>query len=110
MPRKFQRLLREWGYEADLLQEHTRANAPDSDVIQLAQSLDAALLTVDKDFSNVLHYPPQDYAGIIVIRYLLLEEDLLIATLHQALSDLYRADLRGTLVIVTPNRYRIRRW
>lgn len=68
VPRKFLGLLQDWGYEATLLQDHTSPNAPDPEVIQLAQALDAVLLTVDKDFSNVLHYPPQDYGGIIVIR------------------------------------------
>lgn len=109
VPRKFLRLLRSWGYEASLLTEHTAADAKDPIVINLAGELDAALLTVDLDFANILHYPPQNYGGIIVLRYQFAEETALAATLQQMLRDLYRDGLRGVLVVVTPDRYRVRR-
>ena len=67
IPRKYTRLLQEWGYESSFLDEHTAADADDADVIALAQKLDAVLLTADLDFANILDYPPADYAGIIVL-------------------------------------------
>ena len=85
------------------------ADADDPDLLQLAQKLDAVLLTVDLDFSNILEYPPEEYAGLVVMRYEAKDENALTATLQQALTDLYRDDLRGALVIITPKRYRIRR-
>jgi predicted nuclease of predicted toxin-antitoxin system len=91
------------------LTEHIAADSADADVLQLAQKLDAVLLTFDLDFSNILDYPPQDYPGTIVLRYEARDETALTVTLRQALSDLYRDDLRGALVIITPYRYRIRR-
>ncbi len=69
VPRKFHRLLKSWGYTASLVQEHIPANSPDPDVLQTAQQIDAALLTVDLDFSNILDYPPANYVGMIVMRY-----------------------------------------
>jgi len=75
----------------------------------LAQSLDAILLTVDLDFANILHYPPQSHAGVIVLRYHIQDEVALDTTLQQALNDLYRSGLRQTLLIVDPRRYRIGR-
>ena len=109
VPRRYLRLLNEWGYEASLLIDHTDADAPDDEVIQLARQLDAALLTVDMDLANVLAYPPQEYGGIIVMRYPIEDEEVLDDTLHQMLATLYRDELRGALIIVTPHRYRIRR-
>lgn len=109
VPRKFARLLKEWGYEATLLQSHTKSDAPDESVIQKAQELDAVLLTVDLDFANILDYPPKDYAGIVVLRYQPEDEAEITATLKQALKDLHRESLRGVLVIVSTQRYRIRR-
>lgn len=109
VPRKYLRLLQSWGYDATLLSEHTTPDAADNDVITLAQTLDAVLLTVDLDFANILDYPPNDYAGIVVMRYEASDESLLVATLQQALADLYREPLRGVLVIIEPTRYRIRR-
>jgi predicted nuclease of predicted toxin-antitoxin system len=109
VPRKYLRLLQSWGYEATLLTEHVAPDTTDVDVIMLAQTLDAVLLTVDLDFANILNYPPDAYAGIVVMRYEASSEDLLVATLRQALADLYRDPLRGVLVIIEPTRYRIRR-
>jgi predicted nuclease of predicted toxin-antitoxin system len=109
VPRKYLRLLQEWGYESTVLDEHIAADADDADVIALAQELDAVLLTADLDFANILDYPPADHAGIVVMRYEATDETGITATLKQALTDLYRDDLRGALVIVEPQRYRIRK-
>ena len=109
VPRRYQRLLAAWDYEVELSSAHIPPDAPDTDVIALAQKLDAALLTVDLDFANILDYPPSDYGGIIVMRYQTEDEAKLDTTLRTALADLYRDDLRGALVIVSPDRYRVRR-
>lgn len=109
VPRKFVRLLVEWGYVATPLAEHAATDSPDPDVLALAQQLDAVLLTVDLDFANILDYPPGNYAGIVVMRYDINEEAALAVSLRQALEDLYRDALRGVLVIIEAQRYRIRR-
>jgi predicted nuclease of predicted toxin-antitoxin system len=109
VPRKFQRLLKAWGYDAGLITDHLQSDAPDADVIKLAQELDAVLLTVDLDFSHIFDYPPGDYAGIVVMRYHVTQETQIIESLKQAVDELYRDELRGALVIVESGRYRIRR-
>lgn len=109
VPRRYQRLLQSWGYSVTLTTEHIQADAADMQVILLAHRLDAVLVTVDTDFSNILDYPPQRYGGIMVLRYQPIDEAQLDASLRQALIDLYREGLRNVLVIVTPTRYRIRR-
>lgn len=108
MPRRYQRLLSEWGYPVALLTEHLPADAPDSDVLQTAQQLDAVVLTVDLDFANIIDYPPKQYAGIVVLRYQARDQDALDQTLKTAFSDLYQDDMRGTLIVVSPRRYRVR--
>jgi predicted nuclease of predicted toxin-antitoxin system len=109
VPRKFLRLIRDWGYEANLLTDYLAADASDEAILALAQRLDAVLLTADLDFANILNYPPGSYAGIMVMRYGAAGEAGLIVTLRQVLEDLYRDSLRGILVIIEPQRYRIRR-
>lgn len=109
VPDLYAKLLVEWGYQVHLLRAHIRPDSDDPDVLALTTSLDAVLLTVDTDFSNILNYPPQNYAGMVILRYRLADEKVLNETLKQALADLYRDDLRGVLVVVKPNRYRIRR-
>jgi len=109
VPRRFVRLLTEWGYTAELSTKHVAPDAPNQTIIELAQSRDAVLLTVDLDFGNILDYPPANYVGIIVLRYQADHENEIDACLKTALDDLYRDKLRQALVIVSPDRYRIRR-
>ena len=108
-PRRYINLLRQWGYSAEIMTSYIAANAADPNVLALAQSLGAVLLTVDLDFANILYYPPQSHGGIIVLRYQTQDEVALDATLQQALADLYRPGLHQALVIVEPRRYRVRR-
>ena len=58
VPRLYVRLLHEWGYDASLSTAYIAADAVDADVLKLAQTLDAVLLTFDLDFANVLTYSP----------------------------------------------------
>jgi predicted nuclease of predicted toxin-antitoxin system len=109
VPRKFVRILKAWGYLVVTVTEHIPANSADTDVIQLAQQLDAVLLSIDLDFANVIDYPPDQYAGIVVLRYAIPDEEYLINSLQKMLDELYREQLRQTLVIVEPKRYRVRR-
>jgi predicted nuclease of predicted toxin-antitoxin system len=109
VPRRYMRLLTLWEHEVELMASHIPPDAPDADVIQLAGELDAILLTIDLDFANILDYPPEQYGGIVVMRYVHTDEEQLDATLKTALADMSREALRGVLVIVTSGRYRIRR-
>jgi predicted nuclease of predicted toxin-antitoxin system len=108
--RRYARLLIEWGYEVDFSINHIRADASDTEVLALAQELDAVLLTSDLDFSNILHYPPEEHQGVIVLRGSTNDEMLLDTVLKQALDDLYRDELRHSLVIVMSKHYRKRRF
>ena len=95
VPLIFLKSLENWGYTVSYARDHIEPNADDEDVIALATKLDAVLVTIDKDFANVLDYPPAAYQGIIVLRYRLAEEDVLKNSLQQALAELYRDKLRG---------------
>lgn len=109
VPRRYLRLLTDWGYPADLMSNHIKPDSDDPAVIELAQALDAVLLTADLDFSSIMDYPPANYVGIIVIRYTPENETQLDAALQQALQDHFRENMRGTLFVITPGRYRLRR-
>lgn len=43
VPRRYLRLLQEWGYDASLLATHIPPNSPDPDVISVATDIDAVL-------------------------------------------------------------------
>ena len=50
------------------IKEQNLFSMPDPDIIQMAQNTGRILITNDKDFSNILNYPPSQYQGIIVLR------------------------------------------
>jgi predicted nuclease of predicted toxin-antitoxin system len=108
VPRRYRRLIESWGYHAAFLTDYLPPDSLDVEVIHLAQELDAALLTVDLDFANILDYPPQRYQGIIVLRYQADTEADGDAVFKTMLADLYRKGLRQRLVIVSAAYYRVR--
>lgn len=109
VPRRYQRLLDEWGYETYLTIDYLPADATDKRIIEFLLDKDYVLLTIDKGFANVTDYPPGKYPGIIVLRHKSGDEVDLDQILQMMLRELYRDQLRGTLVIVSPGRYRTRR-
>ena len=51
------------GHEVLRLRNQMATDAPDTDVIEKAQSLDALLRSLNGDFSDIVRYPPSTYGG-----------------------------------------------
>jgi predicted nuclease of predicted toxin-antitoxin system len=58
----------ETGHDVATASEQSLARAPDADLIEACRREGRALVTLDTDFANPLAYPPERYAGIIVLR------------------------------------------
>lgn len=102
-------LIRAQGHQVLTLKELGRADQPDLQVLALAQSLDAVLVTTDKGFGNILAYPPERYGGIVLLRITPTSQQ----RIHQVLQDFLKTHkqetLRQTLVVIDVRTYRIRR-
>jgi predicted nuclease of predicted toxin-antitoxin system len=61
--------LEETGYRVSTVAEESLNGAPDESLAETCRSLGLCLITVDLDFSQILNYPPERYAGIIVLRH-----------------------------------------
>ncbi|HWN94152.1 MAG TPA: hypothetical protein VNT99_03900 [Methylomirabilota bacterium] len=77
-----------------------------------AQELDAILLSLNGDFSDIVAYPPAPFGGIIAIQ--LHNHPEVIPSLMKRLLDFCSSNpeqefYRGKLFIVEPHRIRIRR-
>lgn len=81
----------------------------DEDIYQQAKAEGRILLTRDLDFSNMLRYPPEETAGLVVCRV----GDMTAGEIGALLRDFARAhaaeELTDALVILEPFRTRIRR-
>jgi predicted nuclease of predicted toxin-antitoxin system len=102
-----QAIFHESGHNCATTREEGLGGADDPEVLQAAVAEDRILVTNDHDFGNVLVYPPEDTAGIVVLNppgrvSVRLLRRLVVAFL-KALS---REDIRQKLWIVEPGRIR----
>jgi len=61
-------LLQQAGHDVALARDQNLAGAPDDRLLVVASSEGRALVTLDRDFTNILNHPPATTAGIVVIR------------------------------------------
>ncbi len=61
-------IFREQEFEADTVSDEALSGADDESVANRVRTENRILITLDLDFSNIRAYPPEEYAGIIVLR------------------------------------------
>jgi predicted nuclease of predicted toxin-antitoxin system len=59
---------RERGHDATTVLAENLCAASDATVLETARSEGRVLVTMDKDLSNTVRFPPQRYAGIVLLR------------------------------------------
>lgn len=83
--------------------------APDPGILAEAVSAGRSVVTADKEFANVIVYPPEKHAGVVLIRIPdEMDPDQRIARIVDVLVVHAADDLAGVIVVVEPNRVRIR--
>jgi predicted nuclease of predicted toxin-antitoxin system len=103
--------LRQHGHGVMLLREVLPIRSPDSAVIAKARELNAVLVSLNGDFSDIVAYPPQQYFGIISIQ--LHNHPEIIPQVMQRMLAFLAANnepgfYRGKLFIVESHRIRVR--
>ncbi|MBI3373045.1 MAG: DUF5615 family PIN-like protein [Betaproteobacteria bacterium] len=106
------RLLRDNGHEVFVIKEHIPTDSRDSAVIAKAQELDAVLVSLDGDFSDIVTYPPAAYRGIVSLQVrnhpesirALMNRLLAYCSIYPEISH-----YRGKLLLVEVHRIRVRR-
>ena len=100
-------LLNTAGVDVATVVDQGLGSAPDERLIQVCAAEDRCLVTLDKDFSDPVRYPPRQYAGIIVIR---LPGQLRLSLLERALAMIVEAskeaEVRGRLWVAEVDRIR----
>jgi predicted nuclease of predicted toxin-antitoxin system len=81
---------------------------PDSDIATVCIDESRVLLTLDTDFANILVYPPEQHAGIVLLRTQNQAKPTLIPLVQRLLDALATESPMGRLWIVEPDRIRIR--
>ena len=100
-------ILAQHGHQVFTVAEEGLSGASDAVIADAAMREGMCLVTLDLGFANVLRYPPEMYAGIVVLRHPHLTVKGLLNLVCQ-LADLLKEDNPlGKLWIVEPGRLRI---
>ena len=110
LPRATASLIHAAGQQASDVRDIGLGTADDQQIADHARANGLCLITRDGDFGNILDYPPQDYAGIVVIDAPEPStRDMVLNMVQQFLQQTaVLASLSGRLVVVEAARIRVR--
>ena len=101
-------LLRAAGHDAATVGEQAMSGEPDPGVAAVCRREGRALVTLDTDFSDLRTYPPQDYAGLVVLRLRQQDKAHVVGVLRRVLPLFGSEPLLGRLWIVSEEQVRVR--
>ena len=100
-------ILRQAGHHVALARDEQLAGVPDGRLLAAASAEGRVLVSLDRDFTNILQHPPEGTAGIVVIR---LQKQTLPFMRRAAMTLgnwLSRESARGRLLVLDESRLRI---
>jgi predicted nuclease of predicted toxin-antitoxin system len=100
-------LLTAAGHEAATVEAEGLGGADDAVLASHVQAEGRALVTLDLDFGDIRTYPPQDYAGIVVLRSRVQDKATILHLVGRFILLLATEPLVGHLWIVEIDRVRI---
>jgi len=100
-------LLQREGHDAATVADESLQGSADPEIADVCRAEGRCLITADEDFAQIIHYPPQEYPGIIVLRHPQPNLQRLRGLLSEASALLKREAVTGRLWIVEPGRVRI---
>ena len=110
IPRSAVEAVTKSGHHVEFARDVGLGTAPDVRIAERVRQTGSALITRDLDFSDVRQYPPEQYAGIVVLRlpdHFTAAE--IVAVLVRFLAEpRFVENLQGRLAIVDENRVRFR--
>ncbi len=101
--------LRELGFDAETVWDENLSGADDRVIAARVQREGRILVTLDFDFANIHSYPPDQHAGIIVLRLSTQDKSTAVSYVRRMAAALARRSPVGELWIVQKDRIRFRR-
>lgn len=100
-------VLAEKGHDACTAREQTLHGRPDFELASACKAEGRVIVTLDLDFSDITAFPPEEYAGIVVLR-VRNQSKPHVVSIFRALLPLFDTEhLKGHLWIVEENRVRV---
>lgn len=101
--------LRKMSHDVFDIKEQNLTSIDDLDIYKIALEQNRVLLTMDKDFSNILKYPPGNHPGIVALKLYRLTVATPTNIFLNAFKSLSEKDITGNTVIIDRFKTRIRR-
>jgi predicted nuclease of predicted toxin-antitoxin system len=108
LPPSAAELLRGLGHDVTTVYDQGLQSCTDPEVLAACQGEGRILLSLDLDFSNILVYPPERYAGLIVLRLHKPGPRAVMSLLRRVVPHLETVPVAGRLWIADQHRIRIR--
>ncbi len=102
-------LLRKNGHDVLSIRDAGLSGISDTEVYDRACKEQLIIITMDKDFTRLLRFPPEKCGGIIVVKIYKRTIDETIEIFRKYFEEINEDDIRKNLVIITPEGMRIRR-
>ncbi|MCP4246877.1 MAG: hypothetical protein GY778_07495 [bacterium] len=100
--------IREQGYDAVTIWDQALRGAPDDRIADICRAEDRTLVTLDQDFADIRAYPPEDCAGIVVLRVARQDRRHVLSVIHRVMGSLRDQPLNQHLWVVDETSIRIR--
>ena len=100
--------LHQAGHDAVTVLEQQLGGEADTNLARICQLENRVIITLDLDFADIRAYPPQEYAGLIVLRLKQQDKPYVLLVFERLLQVLQDETLEHTLWIVDERRIRIR--
>ena len=108
LPVEASELLRSAGWDCDTVRDEGLGGAEDPRVGAVCRAEARVLFTLDLDFADIRAYPPNEYAGIVVLRPAEPSRRMVLQMLARVLPVLAAQWADRQLWIVEPGRVRVR--
>src|SRR5579872_7414649 len=110
LPRSIEAVIKNQGHDATDVRDIGLGSAPDHEIATYVEVQRLALITRDFDFADIRHYPPEKYAGIVVVD---LPSHATVPTITKLIASFLQQQdvldlLPGRLAILEPGHIRLR--
>src|SRR3954451_25267562 len=101
MPAEAAELLRAAGHDAMSVVDQALRGSDDSRIAKVCRRERRVLVTLDVDFADLRSYPPEEFAGLIVLRLKNQDRDSILEALSRVLRLVGAEPVEGCLWIVS---------
>jgi predicted nuclease of predicted toxin-antitoxin system len=95
-----------YGHQADTVHDEGLTGAADSIILERVRLEERILLTMDKGITDIRQYPPDQYAGIVLVRSTTEGRGAIASLVRRHLPELLQRELKGRLLILTDRSIR----